>query len=249
MRIVAVGDLHANLPALWRILRAEGLADAGLRPTEELLSGRAHLVLLGDLVHPKTPRDYERLTGLSPFNPLDPNHLRLAAGAQIRELFRLKAFQEAAQGQVTILLGNHDEAVLRGEPILGNQHLKHLEFHPEHGGRPLPEALRAWMAGFPREVVFHGVHFAHVGPVPWLQEYNELFYAQSEPKTWWFRTPDYVERMGYRFGVYGHVPMKEGILLKERFALIDALDLGEYLELFPEEEPLHPLVKRLSHAQ
>lgn len=98
-------------------------------------------------------------------------------------------------------------------------------------------------------MVFHGVHFAHVGPVPWLQEYDELFYAQSEPKTWWFRTPDYVERMGYRYGVYGHVPMKEGILLKERFALIDALDLGEYLELFPWEEPLRPVVKRLSHAQ
>ncbi|MFX7648141.1 hypothetical protein ABTJ47_19690, partial [Acinetobacter baumannii] len=89
----------------------------------ELLSGKTYLVLLGDLVHPKTPRDYERLTGLSPYDPSDPTHLRLAAGAQIRELFRLKAFQEAAQGQVTILLGNHDEAVLKGEPILGNQHL------------------------------------------------------------------------------------------------------------------------------
>ena len=31
--------------------------------------------------------------------------------------------------------------------------------------------------------------------------------------------------------------MKEGILLKDRFALIDALDLGEYLEIHPESEP------------
>jgi hypothetical protein len=54
--------------------------------------------------------------------------------------------------------------------------------------------------------------------------------------------------MGYRFGVYGHVPMREGILLKERFALIDALDLGEYLELAPQEEPLNPRIKRLPHA-
>jgi hypothetical protein len=51
--------------------------------------------------------------------------------------------------------------------------------------------------------------------------------------------------MGFRFGVYGHVPMKEGILLKDRFALIDALDLGEYLELDPEAEPLKVQVKRL----
>jgi hypothetical protein len=245
MRVIAVGDLHANFPALWRILKAEGLADAALRPTEALRSGEARLVLLGDLVHPKTPADYERLTGLSPYDPQDPTHLRLAAGAQIRELFRLKAFQEGAEGHVTILLGNHDEAVLKGEPILGNRHLKHLEFHPEHGGKPLPEALKAWFAAFPRELNLHGVHFAHVGPVPWLQEYNALFYAQSEPKTWWFRTPDYVERMGFRFGVYGHVPMKEGILLKDRFALIDALDLGEYLEIQPESEPLKVEVRRL----
>ncbi len=44
------------------------------------------------------------------------------------------------------------------------------------------------------------------------------------------------------------MPLKEGVLLKERFALIDALDLGEYLELFPEEEPLAPRVKRLPHG-
>ncbi|WP_018111761.1 metallophosphoesterase [Thermus igniterrae] len=248
MRVIAIGDLHGNFATLWRILKGEGLATPALEPTEALASGETRVVLLGDLVHPKTPRDYERLTGLSPYDPSDPTHLRLAAGAQIRELFRLKAFQEKSQGHLTILLGNHDEAALKGEPLLGNRHLKHLEFHPEHGGRSLPEALRTWMEGFPRELLLHGVHFAHVGPVPWLQEYDALFYAQSEPKTWWFRTPDYVERMGYRFGVYGHVPLKEGILLKERFALIDALDLGEYLELFPLEDPLVPRVKRLSYA-
>jgi len=94
MRVVALGDLHANFPLLWRILRREGLADEGFRPTEALRSGRVRLVLLGDLVHPKTPRDYARLTGLEAYDPEDPFHLRLAAGAQIRELFRLKAFQE-----------------------------------------------------------------------------------------------------------------------------------------------------------
>lgn len=244
MRIVAVGDLHANFPTLWRVLRAEGLLGPSFRPTEALRAGETRLILLGDLVHPKTPKDYERLTGLSPFNPEDPLHLRLAAGAQIRELFRLKALQEAAPAGVTILLGNHDEAALKGEPILGNRHLLHLEFHPERGGKALPEPLRAWMMGFPREVVLEGIHFAHVGPVPWLQTYDELFYAQSEPKTWWFMTPDYVERMGFRYGVYGHTPMREGILLRERFALIDALDLGEYLEIWP-EDPLRVRVRKV----
>lgn len=245
MRVVALGDLHANFPLLWRILRREGLADEGFRPTEALRSGRVRLVLLGDLVHPKTPRDYARLTGPEAYDPEDPFHLRLAAGAQIRELFRLKAFQEEAGDHVTILLGNHEAALLEGSPILGNRHLKHLEFHPEHGGKALPEALRSWMASFPKELVLKGVHFAHVGPVPWLQEYDGLFYAQSEAKTWWFLTPEYVERMGYRYGVYGHTPMPDGILLKDRFALIDALDLGEYLVLDPEADPPRPEVRRL----
>ncbi len=62
------------------------------------------------------------------------------------------------------------------------------------------------MASFPRELVLEGVHFAHVGPVPWLQEYDALFYAQSEPKTWWFRTPDYVERMATASGFTGTCP-------------------------------------------
>ncbi|GLV47535.1 metallophosphoesterase [Thermus sp. LT1-2-5] len=248
MRVVAIGDLHANFPAFWRILKAEGLVDGSFKPTPALRFGTSKVVLLGDLVHPKTPKDYERLTGLVPFDPENPLHLRLAAKAEIRELFRLKALQEEAGGNLVILLGNHDEAALKGEPILGNRHLKHLEFHPEKGGQPLPEALKTWMESFPKEWVLNGVHFAHVGPVPWLQEYDDLFYAQSEPKTWWFRTPDYVERMGYRYGVYGHVPLREGILLKERFALIDALDLGQYLELFPEEDPLAVRIKRLPHA-
>ncbi len=241
MRVIALGDLHAQFRLLWRILRREGLVDAGFRPTEALRAGQVALVLLGDLVHPKGPKGYEALTGLSPFDPHDPFHLRLAAKAQIRELHRLRAFQKEAGGQVHILLGNHDQAVLDGEPILESGGMPHLEFHPEAGGLPLPEELRAWLAGLPREWVLEGVHFAHVGPVPWLQDYSPFFYAQSEAKTWWFRTPDYVERMGYRFGVYGHTPTK-GILLKERFALIDALDLGEYLEL--DLETLSPKVQR-----
>ncbi len=138
MRVIAVGDLHGNFPALWRLLKAEGLADAHLRPTAALRAGEARLVLLGDLVHPKTLRDYERLTGLSPYDPEDPTHLRLAAGAQIRELFRLKGFQEEAEGHVTILLGNHDEAALRGEPILATATSSTWSSTPSAGASPCP---------------------------------------------------------------------------------------------------------------
>ncbi|MGQ9691994.1 MAG: metallophosphoesterase [Thermaceae bacterium] len=236
MRVLALGDLHALFPTLWRILRKEGAATPHLTPTEEVREGRLKVVLLGDLVHPKTLSEYSRLTGFTPFDRGNPRHLQVAARAQIRELFRLKRFQEEARGHVTILLGNHDAAVLEGKLLLGNQHLAHREFHPELGGLALPEALKAWMKSFPRELVLKGVHFAHVGPVPWLQTYDELFYANSEHKTWWLLTPDYVDRMGYRFGVHGHTPMKGGILLKERIALIDALDLGQYLKLLIGEE-------------
>lgn len=236
MKVLALGDLHALFPTLWRILKKEGAATPELRPTEEVRAGRLRVVLLGDLVHPKTPQDYQLLTGLTVFDPENPHHLQTAARVQVRELFRLKRFQEEAQGHVTILLGNHDEAVVKGRPLLGNRHLVHKEFHPELGGLELPEGLKTWMAGFPRELVLEGVHFAHVGPVPWLQSYDEMFYASSEPKTWWFLTPEYVERMGYRFGVYGHTPMKEGILIRKRLALIDALDLGQYLKLTLGEE-------------
>ncbi|HHO58094.1 MAG TPA: metallophosphoesterase, partial [Oceanithermus profundus] len=66
-------------------------------------------------------------------------------------------------------------------------------------------------------------------------EYDDMFYQSKEPKHWRFTHPDYLARAGYRFGVYGHTVMKKGIRVFERhgFALIDALDLGQYLELIP----------------
>lgn len=72
MRVIAIGDLHGNFATLWRILKGEGLATPALEPTEALASGETRVVLLGDLVHPKTPRDYERLTGFPPTTPQTP---------------------------------------------------------------------------------------------------------------------------------------------------------------------------------
>jgi hypothetical protein len=44
--------------------------------------------------------------------------------------------------------------------------------------------------------------------------------------------------MGYRFGVYGHTVMKDGILVKDQLALIDALDRDQYFEMLLDEDML-----------
>lgn len=231
IKVIAIGDLHADFPRLWRALKASYAAGDDLMPTEQVLEGTYRVVLMGDLVHLKTLAEYRRITGIEDYNPEDPVHLRAAAKAQIRELYRLKRFTDAAPKTVTILMGNHDHAVLTGDLVLGNKHLEHREFHPEMGGLELPQDIKAWMNAFPAEINLHKVNFAHVGPVPWLQSYDALFYQGHEAKEWWFKTPDYVARMGHRFGVYGHTVMKNGVLIKEKLALIDALDLDQYLEL------------------
>jgi hypothetical protein len=237
IEVIAVGDLHAEFAKLWRLLRRAGAADEGFLPTPRILEGNLRVVLLGDLVHPKRLEGYQNLTGLESYDPLDPQHLKLAARAQIRELSRLRRYVEAAPGRVVVLMGNHDYALLDGEMILGNQTLEHREFHPELGGLALPEEIRAWIETFPYELTLYGVNFAHVGPAPWLQSYDALFYASREAKEWWQRNPDYVQRMGYRFGIYGHTPLGS-IVINENLALIDAFDRGEYLTLRLSEETL-----------
>lgn len=238
IKVIAIGDLHAEFPKLWRALKASYAADEQLMPTRPVREGDYRVILMGDLMHPKTLAEYRKLTGLEDYDPSNPQHLRLAAKAQIRELYRIKRYQEAAPDQVSILMGNHDHAVLTGSYVLGNKYLEHHEFHPEYGGLELPEDLKAWLEGFPHEVNIFGVNFAHVGPVPWLQSYDDMFYNSREPKEWWFTNPDYVTRMGYRFGVYGHTAMKDGILVKDQLALIDALDRDQYLEMLLDEDLL-----------
>ncbi len=235
-RIVAIGDVHAEFGKLWRALKHAGAADEQNLPTQELRSGGLRVVLSGDLIHPKTSEAYTRLTGVEPYDPRNPDHLRLAARAQIRALNRIKHFTEQAGGFAVILIGNHDQAALDHRFLLGNASgVEHAEFDPERGGMAIPDGIAEWMGSFPKEFVVGGIHFAHVGPAPWLQEYDDMFYQSKEAKNWWRNNPEYMERSGYRFGVYGHTVMKEGIRVfqNHHFALIDALDLGQYLELFP----------------
>ncbi|GAA5534452.1 metallophosphoesterase [Deinococcus aluminii] len=233
-KFIAVGDVHADWNGLWAALRAASCADADLRPTPPVQAGLYQVVLIGDLVHPKNERDYARLTGLARFDPRNPDHLFLAAREQVRHLEQLRAYQAAAPHAVHLLLGNHDDAVLNPHYVLGTSSgLIHVEFDPAHGGLHLPEHLRAWMQGFPRELRVGNVQFAHVSPLPAHLHYDDLFYADPSTKRWFRDSPEYVRMAGLSFGVYGHTQPGGGVLLDEAagLAMIDALHEREYLEL------------------
>ncbi|MFC4426988.1 metallophosphoesterase [Deinococcus navajonensis] len=243
-KFIAIGDVHADFATLWAALRAASCADAQGRPTPPVVAGLYQVVLIGDLVHPKNEREYARLSGVERFDTGNPDHLRYAAMAQIRALEGIKAYQEAAPHAVHIILGNHDDAVVDPSYVLGTSGgLKHLEFDPEHGGQALPEDLCVWMQGFPREVRLAGVQFAHASPLPAHLYYDDLFYADHSPKRWFKDTPEYVDMAGLSFGVYGHTQVEGGILLNEvhRFAMIDALQSREYLELLLDPEQANPV--------
>ncbi|GGL83611.1 metallophosphoesterase [Deinococcus aerolatus] len=237
-KFMAFGDVHADFETLWAALRAASCVDGSYLPTAPVQSGLFQVVIIGDLVHPKSERDYTRLTGQQDFDTHNPEHLLLAARRQAAQLERLRTYQAAAPHAVHILLGNHDDAVLNGSYILGTSGgLVHLEFDPGHGGVLLPEHLRTWMGGFPRELRVGAVQFAHVSPLPAHTHYDDLFYGDRSTKHWFRDTPEYVAMSGLEFGVYGHTQIEDGILLDgvHRFAMIDALHAREYLELMIDE--------------
>ncbi|EYB69524.1 metallophosphoesterase [Deinococcus phoenicis] len=244
-KFIAVGDVHADWAGLWSALRAASCADADFRPTPPVQAGLYQVILIGDLVHPKNERDYARLAGLDRFDPRSRDHLFLAAREQVRHLERLRAYQAAAPHAVHILLGNHDDAVLDPRYVLGTSGgLVHVEFDPAHGGVHLPEHLRVWMHGFPRELRVGTVQFAHVSPLPAHTYYDDLFYADPSAKRWFRDTPDYVQMAGLSFGVYGHTQLEGGILLDEEagLAMIDALHDREYLELLLDPTRPNPVL-------
>ena len=238
-KFIVIGDVHADFETLWEALRSASCMDADGQPTMPVRNGLYQVVLIGDLVHPKNEREYARLIGKDSFDPADPDHLFLAARAQVKSLERLQAFQQAAPQSIHIILGNHDDAVLSSEYLLGTASgLVHVEFDPERGGVLLPDHLRLWFQGFLRELRVGGVQFAHVGPLPAMTSYDGLFYADSSHKRWWQDTPEYVHMAGLEFGVYGHTQMKDGIVVNHTagFAMIDALHAREYLEVILDTE-------------
>lgn len=240
-KFIAIGDIHADWATCWDALRAASCVDADGLPTPPVQLGRYQVVFIGDLVHPKSPEGYARLTGFHPFDMNDEEHRIVAAREQVRELDRLRQFQEAAPHAIHILLGNHDAAVLDPQFLLGTSGgLKHVEFDPERGGLMLPPHLHAWMSRFPREVRLGNVQFGHVSPLPNHFFYDDLFYSDRSSKTWFRDTPDYVEMAGLAFGVYGHT-QTDGVYLypdeeNPRFAMIDALQKRQYLEVLYDED-------------
>jgi len=241
IKVVAVGDVHGMWAELWSVLRAASVATPRFDPTDAVLSGRCRVVLVGDLVHYKDERAYAVAVGAEHFDPTDPDHLRRAARSQIRELYRFKDFVDKTGGHLQVILGNHDEAALLHNYELGTRGgLKHDEFRPDRGGVALPDDLAAWFRSFPREVVHHGVQFAHAGPTPGLQSFDDFFYHDPDTKTWWYEKPELVRQAGHRFGVYGHTVMKEGVYIdaEHALAMIDALAHRQFLELILTDERL-----------
>lgn len=248
IKVVAIGDVHGMWAELWRVLKASAAATAQYEPSPAVVDGRVQVVCVGDLVHYKDERGYENAVGAEPYNPSDPDQLRRAARAQIRELYRFKRFVEAARGNVHVVLGNHDEAAIDHRYELSTRGgLKHVEFDPDQGGEALPEDLVAWMRSFPREVVFHGVQFAHAGPTPGMQQFDDFFYHDPDTKAWWYEKPDLVRQTGHRFGVYGHTVMRDGVYVDREhgFAMIDALAHLQFLEMFLSDDRLDFSVTQL----
>ncbi|WP_414657412.1 metallophosphoesterase [Deinococcus sp. VB343] len=242
-KFIAIGDVHADWNGCWDALRAASCVDADCLPTPPVRSGRYQVVFIGDLVHPKSEAAYTRLTGCDPFDMGNEEHRLIAAREQVRQLEKLRRYQEAAPHAVHVLLGNHDDAVLNPRFLLGTSGgLKHTEFDPERGGLMLPPHLYQWMSQFPREIRLGRVQFAHVSPLPNHLHYDDLFYSDCSSKTWFVDSPDYVDMAGLEFGVYGHTQVEGGVLLhsdeggQPKFAIIDALASREYLELLYDEQ-------------
>lgn len=241
IKVVAVGDVHGQWPELWRVLKAASACDANLKATPAVQEGRYQVVCVGDLVHYKDERAYAQAVGEESFDPNNRDHLRRAARTQIRELYRFKSYVDSGCGNVTIILGNHDEAAMEHGYELGTRGgLLHNEFDSNAGGMELPDDLRDWFKSFPREKVFYGVHFSHAGPLPGMQEYDDFFYHDSDTRQWWQQKPELVAQAGHRFGVYGHTVMDDGIFIDKEngFAMIDALAKLQFLEMIISEERL-----------
>ena len=248
IKVIAIGDVHGQWPELWRVLKAASACDAHYRPTTAVVEGRYQVVCVGDLVHYKDERAYANAVGEEPYDPGDPTHLRRAAKAQIREMYRFKDYVDQAAGNVTLILGNHDEAAVDHTYELSTRGgLTHQEFDESKGGVEIPDDLKTWIRGFEREATFYGVHIAHAGPTPGMQHFDDFFYHDPDTKKWWYTKPELVQQAGHRFGVYGHTVMKEGIYIDKEhsFAMIDALSHLQFLEMIVSEDRLDYSVMQL----
>ena len=241
IKVISLGDVHGQWAEVWRALKAASAADNLFEPTDPVKDGRYQIVFVGDLVHYKDFDTYAQVVGAEYYDPEDAKQLRRAAKAQIRELYRFKNYVDKANGNVTVILGNHDESALTHEYDLSTRGgLAHNEFDESKGGMALPEDLAEWFRSFPRKKLLFGVQFAHAGPLPGMQFFDDFFYHDSDTKHWWHKKPELAKHTSYRFGVYGHTSMKDGIHVDSEncFAMIDALSHCQFFEMILSEDRL-----------
>ena len=211
MRLVVIGDIHAQRDKFWTILRKAQLCDDALRPTDAIRDGQTRLILLGDLVHAKSRERYADLAHVHRFDEFDPRHIRRAEAAQEAFLREVKTYQDAlSDGIMTILMGNHDfNAVHPEQSPLRTDDVTHLEWKKGYGGE-LATELREWVLEWPHEHVVEGLHFAHVGPHEEHNVYDNAFYLENR-RRWIYEERDFLESTPYRLGVYGHTPVRGGV--------------------------------------
>lgn len=240
IKVIAIGDVHGMWAEAWRALKLANAATNLCLPTQAVLDGRFQIILTGDLVHYKDYESYDNAVG-ERFDPYNKKHLKRAAKAQIREMYRFKDYFDKSNGNVRVILGNHDEDALTHDyGLVTRGGVEHNEFNPDEGGIPIPDDLKAWFLEMPREITIHGVHFAHAGPLPSMQFFDDFFYNDRDTKHWWHEKPFLLEQAKHRFGVYGHTMMEEGIHIdkEHNFAMIDALPHRQYFEMILSEERL-----------
>lgn len=51
IKVIAIGDLHAEFPKLWRALKASYAADEQLMPTRPVREGDYRVILMGGLAY------------------------------------------------------------------------------------------------------------------------------------------------------------------------------------------------------
>ncbi len=231
MRLVVIGDIHVQAEKLWRMLREAGLADEQNRPTNAMRDGSTKLVLLGDLVHPKSRQRYADLINVRRYDEYNPRHLERAEIAQTRFLREVKGFADRVPGDnMVILMGNHDyNAVAPDQGPLRTDDVSHLEWKPGYGNE-LDEDLREWILTWPYELAVEELHLAHVGPLKEHNTFDQAFYLENR-RRWLQEDRDFFEGTPYRLGVYGHTPVRGGVNVASqgRALLLDTNGhLGEY---------------------
>ena len=243
MRIFVIGDIHAQAAKFWHILSEAGVAH-NQEPTDSFLRSDTKLILLGDLVHAKSRERYAQLTDVPRYDEFNPRHVEKAEQAQEAFLLTVKSFYDKLpDDKVAILMGNHDyNAVHYDQGPLRTEDVAHLEWKDITGNK-LPEALQSWMLTWSFEKVIDDIHFAHVGPLPKHNTYDNDFYLENR-RRWIYEEKDYIDETPYRLGVYGHTPVRGGVNIASQghAILLDTNGHGDeysYLEISVNKDSYH----------